>query len=94
MRFDIITNALLLPKFWDKVKHQRFGSLLVSIDAATRETYEKIRVGGRWEALLRSLSLIKENRHRFHPVSINMTVMRSNYREIPKFIDLADSFGF
>lgn len=94
LKFNLITNALLLPNYWDKIKHQRFGSLLISIDAATKETYGKIRVGGSWDTLQRSLSLIKDNRKRFESVTLNMTVMRHNYQEIPAFIAFAESYGF
>jgi MoaA/NifB/PqqE/SkfB family radical SAM enzyme len=93
-KFDLITNALLIPKYWEQIKHQNFGTLLISIDAATKETYEEIRKGGSWETLLQSLSLIKENRNKFSSVTLNMTVMKLNYNEIPAFIDLAESYGF
>ena len=94
LKFNLITNALLLPQFWDKIKHQRFGEILISIDAATKETYENIRVGGKWEVLLESLSLIKKCRHKFERITINMSVMRENYREIPLFINLARAYDF
>jgi Tfp pilus assembly protein PilF/ubiquinone/menaquinone biosynthesis C-methylase UbiE/sulfatase maturation enzyme AslB (radical SAM superfamily) len=94
LRFDLITNGLLLPKYWDKIKHQRFGGIQVSVDAATRSTYERIRVGGTWGALLHSLALLQENRDKFNSVGITMVVMRANYSEIPSFIDLAESYGF
>jgi|GEM_PF-291212 len=93
-RFDLITNGLLLPRYWGRIKHQKFGRIQVSVDAATRETYEKIRVGGSWDDLLRSLSLLQENRDVFSHVGITMVVMKFNYREIPAFIDLAESYGF
>jgi MoaA/NifB/PqqE/SkfB family radical SAM enzyme len=94
LRFDLMTNALLLPRYWEQIKHQNFGSILISIDAATKEIYEKIRVGGAWDTLLRSLALVKENRNRFSSVTLNMTVMKSNYRSIPEFIDFTESYGF
>jgi MoaA/NifB/PqqE/SkfB family radical SAM enzyme len=94
LKFDLITNALLLPKYWEQIKHQKFGTLLISVDAATKNTYDKIRIGGSWETLLQSLFLIGENRNRFSSVTINMTVMRCNYNEIRDFIDLAESYGF
>ena len=93
-KFHIVTNGLLLPKYWEQIKHQRFIVLNISIDAATKETYEKIRRGGKWEDLLKTLELVKQNRDKFESILINMTVMRSNYQEIPKFIDLAESCGF
>ncbi|HOS97492.1 MAG TPA: glycoside hydrolase family 99-like domain-containing protein, partial [Deltaproteobacteria bacterium] len=94
LKFDLITNALLLPRFWDRIRHQNFGDLLVSIDAADKKTYETIRRGGVWEDLLESLSLIGENREKFDSVTLNMTVMRENYASIPAFIDFALSRGF
>ena len=94
IKFDIITNGLLLPKYWDKIKHQRFGLFMISMDGATKEIYEKIRAGGRWENILESLSLVKQNKDSFESVTLNMTVMRSNYQEIPQFIDFAESYGF
>lgn len=94
IKFHIITNGLLLPKYWEKIKHRNFSSLLISVDAATKETYEKIRRGGRWEDLLKTLELVRQNRDKFGSIMLNMTVMRSNYQEIPRFIDLAESCGF
>ena len=97
LRFDLITNGLLIADTWDKIKHRKFGSLLISIDAATRETYEQIRIDGKWQKLLAGLEVVSNNRNRFQCfpyVSTNMTVMRLNYREIPAFIDMAESYGF
>ncbi|MBM4329737.1 MAG: tetratricopeptide repeat protein [Deltaproteobacteria bacterium] len=94
LKFDLITNGLLLPKYWDQMRHQNFGHLLVSIDAADKEIYERIRVGGSWEDLLKSLDLIRRNREKFDSITLNMTVMRENYEKIPPFIDFAEFYGF
>lgn len=94
LRFEIVTNGLLMPEYWDQIKHQNFGDLLVSVDAADKKTYEAIRRGGSWEKLLDSLEFIRENRENFLSVTLNMTVMRLNYRQIPAFIDFAESYGF
>ena len=94
LKFDIITNALLLPKYWEQIKHNNFGSLLISIDASDKETYEKIRYGGRWKDLLCSLALVRKNKNRFESITLNMTVMRSNYKKITDFINFAESYGF
>jgi len=84
----------LLPKYWEQIKHQKFGWLNISTDAAAKKTYEKIRVGGRWEDLLKTFDLVKQNRDKFEFIQLSMVLMRSNYREIPQFIDLAESYGF
>jgi MoaA/NifB/PqqE/SkfB family radical SAM enzyme/GT2 family glycosyltransferase len=91
---DLITNGLLLPKYWNDVRHCRFGNLLVSVDASDEQTYEKIRQGGKWKDLLHSLSVIRENRDHFQSVTLNMTIMRKNAASIPEFIDFTESYGF
>lgn len=94
LKFSLITNGLLLRKYWDRIKHQNFAGINISVDAATKETYEKIRVGGKWEDLLANLDLVREVRGRFDNIVINMTVMRANYKEIPAFVDFGESYGF
>lgn len=93
-KIELITNGLLLPKYWDKVRHHNFDTLLVSVDAATRESYESIRKGGKWQDLLSTLRFIHTVKERFSSVTINMTVMRQNYKELPAFLDMAESLGF
>jgi radical SAM superfamily enzyme YgiQ (UPF0313 family)/Flp pilus assembly protein TadD/MoaA/NifB/PqqE/SkfB family radical SAM enzyme/SAM-dependent methyltransferase len=94
LKFCLITNGLLLPKYWEQVKHQNFESIDISVDAASKVVYEKIRIGGKWENILSVLDLVKKNRDRFGSVLISMVVMRSNFREIPAFIDMVESYGF
>jgi ubiquinone/menaquinone biosynthesis C-methylase UbiE/MoaA/NifB/PqqE/SkfB family radical SAM enzyme/Flp pilus assembly protein TadD len=94
LKFHLITNGLLLPRLWPRIEHQRFGTMMVSVDAATRATYETIRAGGRWQDLQAALTLLAGQRHRFESVTLNMTVMRQNHREISEFVDRAASFGF
>ena len=69
-KFGIITNGLLLPKYWKQIKYQQFAWLNISVDAATKETYEKIRVGGKWEDLLKALDLVKQNRNKFEKIML------------------------
>lgn len=94
LKIHITTNGILFKDYWEKIRRHRFGHLYLSIDGATRETYEKIRAGAKWEDLLTSVGIIMKNRHRFENIIVNMVVMRSNYREIPELISLAQSWGF
>jgi MoaA/NifB/PqqE/SkfB family radical SAM enzyme len=89
----LLTNGQLLAKYWEKIKHHNFSSITISIDAASRQTYEKIRRKGKWEHILAALQVVAENRHRFEDAEISMTVMKENYREIPAFIELARNYG-
>ena len=47
------TNGLQLKKHLDKLVEDRYivGNLRLSVDGATKATYERIRVGGNWEEL-------------------------------------------
>lgn len=94
LKINLLTNGLLLQKYWDKIKNLNFGYIDISVDAATKETYEKIRRGGKWKDLLNAFDIIKDNRELFLDARINMTVMRDNYREIPLFVELASKYGF
>jgi MoaA/NifB/PqqE/SkfB family radical SAM enzyme/tetratricopeptide (TPR) repeat protein len=95
VQFGLLTNGLLLKKYWEDIKHQDFSDISISIDAATPETYEKIRRRGKWQTLVENLELVRDNRDRFrNNIAINMTVMRSNFREIPAFIHLGSHYGF
>lgn len=70
--------------------------IIVSIDAATKKTYEKIRVGASWEKTMSSLKkLIAFSRAQKNPFRIimDMTVIILNYPEIPQFIGMGKDLG-
>lgn len=66
----------------------------ISIDGATAATYERIRRGADFAALLKRISLLqdlKERAGRSLPrLHLNYTLMRSNIAEFPEFIRLAE----
>lgn len=92
------TNGLLLrnSSIEAMIKHG-FSSLSISIDAATKENYEKIRIGGNFGKLIANLQLLKKIKaeHQVeHPtVSFNFVIMRQNMHELPAFIELAVELG-
>lgn len=63
VRLYILTNGLgLTPKVWKAMPHlaEKIVALCVSVDAATKETYEDVRRPGRWEVLRENLTVIGE----------------------------------
>jgi hypothetical protein len=58
------TNGTLwTPQMWDKLKnvHHLIKSCEISIDASTKETYEKkVRIGGNWDILQKNLEFITQ----------------------------------
>ena len=94
--FLIHTNGILLtPALWDRIQHIKIDWMVVSMDGATKETYEKIRVGGKWERLMENLAFLAE-KHRegiIRELHINMCVMKSNHHELVAFAELGKRFG-
>lgn len=94
LRIGLLTNGQLLTQYWDRIRHQPFGWINVSVDGATKETYEKLRRRAKWEKLTEAFTTLRDKRPSSVPVVINMTVMKENYREIPLFIEMAEKYGF
>ena len=86
---SISTNGLLLYKHVDVLKEYLdvCPSIRISIDGATKKTYEKIRNKGKWEDLIYNLDLCSEKlRSSSLSTDINMTISKDNYKEIGQFI--------
>jgi len=96
VEFLIHTNGLLLNEaMWAKIAHIKIDWLVVSIDAATKETYEKIRIGGDWDALLRNLDFMAQKYSEGHirNFHLSMTVMKTNHREMGSFAEMGRRLG-
>jgi len=97
-RTYVNTNGLLLREdLVETMIDVGFGALCVSIDAATRETYERIRRGGNWTRLMANLRMVqrvRERRASERPeVQLAFVLRRDNVHELPAFIDLAADIG-
>ena len=65
----------------------------VSLDAATKETHEKIRLGSNWSKVIDNIKWLLDLPNR-PKVMLNFTVQNDNFREIIKFNELAmDELG-
>ena len=96
VEIELLTNGLLLtPSMWETIRHNRFFTIRVSVDATTKDTYEKIRRQGHWESLVRNLRFLGELRRSNAILSfeINMTVMRDNYHEVYDFLQFGLDLG-
>lgn len=96
LRIQLLTNGILFtPKIWESIRHNHYEYISVSIDAATKETYEKIRRNGKWDILRQNLDFISELRHRkiFEYFAVSFLVMKSNYQEMKDFVELGLSLS-
>ena len=62
----------------------------VSIDAATKETYEVVRKGGKWELLNKNMEFIFTEIPNLAFVRMTFVTQDNNFREMNMFIDWAE----
>mgnify|MGYP001061144911 CR=1 FL=1 len=88
------TNASLwTPKLWEQMVniHPHVKLAEISIDAATKETYEtKTRIGGKWDVLMQNLEFIKTI-DTIETIMFSYVVQQNNFREMDMFVELIDS---
>ncbi len=91
LKIRITTNAnLLTPKIWATIKHNNFDGIHVSVDAATKSTYEKVRINGNWDLLMNNLKMIRELKREktFSWFVLSFVVLKTNYKEIKQFVEM------
>ena len=83
-------------KMWNSMKniHHLVRTCEISIDAATKETYEnQVRLGGDWDELIANLKFIATIPE-IKRIKPSFVIQRKNYKEIKPFYDLmTDIFG-
>ena len=85
------TNATMWNKeMWKSMKpiHRYVKTCEISIDAATKETYEtKTRIGGDWDVLINNLNYISKI-STLTNIKTSFVVQSDNYTEMKPFLDL------
>ncbi len=96
VKYSILTNGLMFKDFHQRIPHiiENLTELGVSIDGATKETYEKLRLGGKWDNINRNLECMAElkKKHNFRFV-LHMVVQKDNWQEIPAMVQLGRQLG-
>lgn len=96
IKYSILTNGLMFKEFYNTVPHviNNLQELGVSIDGATKETYEKLRLGGKWEKILEGLECMAEQKqkHGFRFI-LHFVVQKDNYHEMEDIIHLGKQYG-
>ena len=76
---------------WTKMEkvHPYVKSAHISIDAATKETYHKVRLHGKWDMLQNNLKYLSEEVvPNFDFIICSMVVQTSNYKEMYDFVNM------
>ena len=94
----IQTNGSYLKSKADMLKRllPTVKELRISFDAATPETYQKIRVNGNWDLLIENVRWTKKLIDQLQiktSLTADFVVQLDNYKEIPAFVQLCDDLG-
>lgn len=100
VRIGIQTNGTALTeKKWNSLPDEfkkRVTYIGISIDGATKDTYETLRLGGKFEGLMRNiefLAAMPERKVYGIDLNLNMIVQQQNYREMPELVRLGEKLG-
>jgi MoaA/NifB/PqqE/SkfB family radical SAM enzyme len=95
---NIQSNGVLFDESaWEKMRkiHANINEVLISIDASTEQTYDKVRVNGDFQKLMSNLEflsgLYKEGRIR--RLMLAFVVQQANYREMRGAIEIGKRLG-
>jgi len=91
LTLNVTTNGSLLHQHPALLAQP--GYLTFSIDAAEKETYEKIRVGLHWESVLRNFQLACSAKKSRRTVGVNLTVFEDNLSQIVPMARLCSEVG-
>lgn len=98
LRIHIITNGILFTeKAWQQFSncHYAFEDIRISVDAASKQTYETNRLGGDWDKLMQSLNFVSRLKKEglVSRTFISMVVQDNNFREMIQFYDMGVELG-
>lgn len=101
LRIRITTNGMLLtPENWESIRaaHAALEHIHVSVNGASKESFEANQRGASWEQLLENLRFISKHARRNGDqdrfVTLSFIVQKNNYREMPAFVRLVQELGF
>lgn len=90
-------GTLITPRTWSEFRNKNKSKIMltVSIDAATPETYVKVRRGGNFEQLSKNMKFLSEIRRSgdLSYLRMNFVVQRDNYMEMIPFVKWGEDLG-
>jgi MoaA/NifB/PqqE/SkfB family radical SAM enzyme len=98
LKHIIITNGLFFTDEWiDLLLSIKNLDLTVSIDGTTKEVYEKIRIGAKFEQLTDNLDRFSKKKKQIstkQSITLRCAIMKSNYKQIVDFVKFAIKYDF
>lgn len=94
---SLTTNATnFTEKMWKRIQHNRFDNVCMSIDGASPEIYDRVRVGSRWVDIQPRIEFLGDLRQRglIQHLQWNYTVQLANIADVGAAITMARQLGF
>ena len=93
-----LTNGMLFnERKWNEIRKFTDAKIMmtVSIDAATKESYESIRRGGNFDVLQKNMEYAAQLRKKgdLSYLRFNFVVQKMNYKEMPQFVKWGMDLG-
>lgn len=93
--YKIMTNGLLLKKLLKKSPiYKNIKQYSISIDAGDEETYERVRLRGKWSVLIENLDFLKQELQDSHDIKVvlNFCLHNDNLKSLLNFIELSKKY--
>ncbi|MBN2407430.1 MAG: tetratricopeptide repeat protein [Elusimicrobia bacterium] len=92
----IVTNGLLIDDKWAEKFSGARVNINFSIDGFTKNTYERVRRGARFEKLIENIGRVNKAGERSSKLktTFRFTILKSNVHEIGGAVDFACRYGF
>ena len=96
LSYSFQTNGLLVKQMYPRVQHifDKLHTLNISIDGASRSTYETLRRGGSWDKIKQNLQFMSMLKHRHgFKLNLHMVVQASNWHEMMDMCELGSDIN-
>lgn len=91
----LTSNGTILSKDIGRLLRGRIKKFVISINAATKETYERDMIGGNFEKTINAIKsfMSQIDEEDINAVTASFVAHKNNYQEIPEFVRLAHELG-
>jgi len=96
-KVDFLTNGLLIDGAWAEKIAKYSSKIYFSLNAATKNTHEKVNKGSNWEKVIANIKKVRDARDKLRTdlrIHGHMTIVPGNLEEVGMFIADFEKNGF
>ena len=96
LKYSILTNGLMLEEFSSKIPNiiENLTQLGISIDGASKHSYEKLRLGGSWQKIKHNLNFAKKLKQQYNfKFRLHFVVQADNFNEMCSIVELGKKYN-